>query len=270
MDTIPLSPELTQRILAWWGLAAAPPTADFLDQLITAYAQHIPWETASRIVHKANTPEWQDCPRLGDAFWESALAKGTGGTCFESNYAFFSLLQALGYEGYLTINNMGEKIGCHTAIVLTIGEEKWLADVGIPLYVPIKLDAAATVQRSSPFHLYTVTPLPHNQYQIERSDHPKPIVFTLIDNPVTDEAYRQATTNDYGPDGLFLNRLILTKVIRGRAWLYNPWETTTHILSFKNGERGELILGENKTAVLAEHFQMDETIIQQAVVLLGL
>ncbi len=270
MDTTPLSPELTQRILAWWGLAAAAPTPSFLDQLVTAYAQHIPWETASRLALKANTPQWQDCPRLGAAFWESAVARGTGGTCFESNYAFFSLLRALGYEGYLTINNMGETIGCHTAIVLTMGQEKWLTDVGIPLYVPIKLDAAAAAQRLSPFHLYTVIPVGENLYQIERSDHPKPIVFTLIDSPVTDEAYRQATTNDYGPDGLFLNRLILTKVVRGRAWLYNPWETVTHILSFKNGERSELALGENKATTLADHFQIDEAIIQQALVMLDL
>ena len=270
MDTPPLSSDLTQRILWSWGLAAASPTASFLEQLISAYVQHVPWETASRMVVKAKTPDWLICPRLGAAFWQENLAHGTGGTCFESNYAFFSLLRALGYEGYLTINNMGESIGCHTAIVLLIEDEKWLADVGIPLYVPIKLNAAATVQQESDFHLYTVTPLGDDRYQIERSHHVKPIIFTLIDQPVPDAAYRQATTNDYGPDGLFLNRLILTKVVRGRAWLYNPWESTNSILNFQRETRGELPISGNKVGVLADHFALDEAIIRQAMELLGL
>ena len=270
MDTSPLSPELVQQILRLWGLAAASPTVPFLEQLISAYVRHVPWETASRMVHKANCSDWQTCARLGAAFWQENLAQGTGGTCFESNYAFFSLLRALGYEGYLTINDMGETVGCHTALVLTIDGEKWLADVGIPLYVPIRLDAAAAVHRESSFHLYTVTPLSDNRYQIERSNHPKPIIFTLIDQPVPDVIYRQATIHDYGPDGLFLNRLIITKIIDPYAWLYNPWESQDNILNFHRESRGTLPLGDNKTGILANHFQMDETIVKQALALLAL
>lgn len=270
MATKPLAPEWTKRILDKWEVAAAAPTLPFLTQLIDAYVQHVPWETASRIARKANTPDWQTCPRLGEAFWQENLAQGTGGTCFESNYAFFSLLRALGYEGYLTINNMGETIGCHTAIVLRLEGAKWLADVGIPLYAPMRLDAAAITQYETPFHRYTITPQGNNQYQIERSDHPKPIIFTLIDEPVPDEAYRQATTNDYGPDGLFLNRLVLTKVVRGRAWLYNPLESPDHLFSFHRTDRDNVPLEENKVRFLAEHFQVDEGILKEAMGLLGL
>lgn len=270
MDTNPLSREWTNRILERWGLAAAPPTVAFLTQLIAAYVQHVPWETASRIARKAKTANWQECPRLAEAFWQENLAQGTGGTCFESNYAFFSLLQALGFEGYLTINNMEERVGCHTAIVTIIEGEKWLADVGIPLYVPMRLDAAAPTQYETPFHRYTITPQGDNRYQIERSDHPKPIIFTLIDEPVHDTAYRQATTNDYGPDGLFLNRLVLTKVVRGRAWLYNPLESPDHLFSFLRADRNSVPIGENKASFLAEHFQMDAAVLQKAMQLLGL
>ncbi|MCL4867467.1 MAG: arylamine N-acetyltransferase [Anaerolineae bacterium] len=270
MDTHPLSPELTHTILARWGLAAASPTVPFLHQLITAYARHVPWETASRLGQRTNIPTWQDCARLGEPFWQAHLAQGTGGTCFESNYAFFSLLRALGYEGYLTINNMGEMIGCHTAIVLTIEGEKWLADVGIPLYVPLRVAAAAAQHHPSDYHLYTITPLGDNQYQIERSHHPKPIIFTLIDEPVSDARYRQATINDYGPEGLFLNRLILTKLIGAYAWLYNPWETADHLIYFRQGQRGEIPLPTERAATLAAHFQMDVQVIQQALGLLDL
>lgn len=270
MDTKPLSPEWTSRILERWGLAAAPPTSAFLTQLIDAYVQHVPWETASRIARKANTSDWQDCPRLAELFWQENLVQGTGGTCFESNYAFFSLLRALGFEGYLTINNMEERVGCHTATVMMLAQEKWLVDVGIPLYAPMRLDAAAPRQYETSFHRYTITPQGNNRYQIERSDHPKPIIFTLIDEPVNDVAYRQATTNDYGPDGLFLNRLVLTKVIRGRAWLYNPLESTDHLFSFLRADRNNVPIEGNKASFLAEHFQMDAAVLQKAMELLGL
>ena len=67
----------------------------------------MPWESASRIVRRARHTESADCVLLGAEFWESHFALGTGGTCYESNYAFFGLLRRIGFEGYLTINDMG-------------------------------------------------------------------------------------------------------------------------------------------------------------------
>jgi arylamine N-acetyltransferase len=52
------------------------------------------------------------------------LLPGSGGTCFESNYALFSLLLARGFTGQLTVNNMGETVGCQSAIVLEIDGTK--------------------------------------------------------------------------------------------------------------------------------------------------
>ena len=265
MENIPrLSFVQQQQVLAYLGLAAAPPTLAFLEQLVAAYASHVPWETASRIARKANTPLWRECPRFAELFWQEAVTQGTGGTCFESNYAFFALLRSLGYEGYLTVNNMGEQIGCHTAIVLLLDGQKWLADVGIPLYVPLPLDAAAITTRHTPFHQYTVIPLGPNLYQIERTHHPKPVIFTLIDTPVPDAAYREALTQDYGPDGLFLNRIVVTKLIRGSAWLYNPQEFPDRLISFREGERQETPLNAPIAASLAHHFALDEQVIHQA------
>ena len=116
--TAPLSPELTRAVLSYLGVPAAPPTLDLIDTIVTAYTRTVPWESAFRIAKRARTPDTADCPRWPDEFWTDALTRGGGGTCFESNYALFSLLRALGYEGYLTINNMGETVGCHAAIVL--------------------------------------------------------------------------------------------------------------------------------------------------------
>lgn len=45
-------------------------------------------------------------------------------------------------EERLTINDMDESVGCHAVIVLRIDGERWWADVGMPLYVPLPVDEA--------------------------------------------------------------------------------------------------------------------------------
>ena len=67
----------------------------------------MPWESASRIVRRARHARPRRLRLAGRGLLGSHFALGTGGTCYESNYAFFGLLRRLGYDGYLTINDMG-------------------------------------------------------------------------------------------------------------------------------------------------------------------
>lgn len=211
----------TTEILRFLQIEQQPPSLAFLDALVTGYTRRVPWESAFRIAKRAATPVTADCPRWPDEFWRDAQKRGGGGTCFESNYAFFWLLQKLGFDGYLTINDMHESRGCHTAIVIRLGDERWLVDVGYPLYLPMPLDAGKTTQRRTPFHTYTATPLPGNRFEIQRDRHPKPYTFTLIDRPIPDADYRVATTADYEPTGHFLAEVIVHRVIDGRVWRFN-------------------------------------------------
>jgi arylamine N-acetyltransferase len=261
--TPPLPPDLTRAILTYLGVIPAPPTLDFLDALIAAYVRTVPWESAFRIAKRARTPDTADCPRWPDEFWADALARG-GGTCFENNYALFSLLRSLGYEGYLTINNMGETVGCHAAIVLYINGERWLVDGGIPLYVPLPIDPSAPTRRDSAFHTYTVRPDGEGVYQVERTKHPKPNCYTLIDTPIPDAAYRAATTADYGAGGFFLDRVIVCKVVGRRAWRFCSSETPLHLESFWDGRQTDHPLSGDVAQVVADHFGMDVATVRAA------
>lgn len=71
---------------------------------------------------------------MSEEFWSDALQHGFGGTCYESSLAFYGLLDALGYEGYLTVNDMGDSRGCHAAIVLLLNGQKYLVDITIPIH----------------------------------------------------------------------------------------------------------------------------------------
>ena len=157
MTTPPLD-ALTKAVLAYLGVAAAAPSRELLDALVPPTRATVPWESASRIAKRARTAEIADCPRWPEAFWHETFARGTGGTCFESNYAFFSLLRALGYEGYLTINNMGDTLACHTAIVILLDGQRWLTDVGMPIYLPLPFGPESAQSRRTEFQTYTVRP----------------------------------------------------------------------------------------------------------------
>ncbi len=264
MSTLPLSDDLTGAVLAHLDVPAAPPTRSLLDTLIEAYTRIVPWESACRIAKRARIKRTADCPRWPDEFWRDSIKYGGGGTCFESNYAFFGLLRSLGYDGYLTVNNMSMQVGCHTAIVLNLDGGKWLADVGLPLFIPLPLDSQSPTIRSSPLATYTVKPDGTARYRIERSAHPSPYCFTLIDRPVPDETYRNATTEDYGAGGLFLNRVIVNKVINGQLWRFNSAEQPLHLEMFLGGERTDYTIAGDPAEVVGRHFGMDVETLRAA------
>lgn len=161
VDTLPK--QLTDEVLAYLGVKAAPADSSFLDTLIGAYGRTVPWESVSRIARRARLANTQECPCWSEEFWQNAMHWSTGGTCFESNRAFWALLSSLGYDGYLTINDMHETAGCHTAIIVKSDEARWLVDVGYPLYAALPIDPAEATERATPFLRYTLRPVAPNR-----------------------------------------------------------------------------------------------------------
>jgi arylamine N-acetyltransferase len=243
------------------------PDLTLLDALMAAYVRRVPWESASRITRRAQKSATEDCPRFPAEFWETTMRYGSGGTCFESNYAFYALLRTLGYDCYLTINDMLDHRACHTAIIVQLEGEQWIADVGIPLHIPLPLSQQHISQRVGPFHTYSVTPQGNNRFDIERDKHPRPYIFTLKNMPVNESDYRAAVTNDYGENGLFLDKVIITRVIDGDIWRFHNAEGVTLLESFRDSERLEHPLNGNLgdlAGQLAARFAMDETMIRTA------
>ncbi|MCP4424732.1 MAG: arylamine N-acetyltransferase, partial [Chloroflexi bacterium] len=264
MLRIKLNNKQKSRVLAHLGVAEAAATLPFLERLIAAYCRTVPWESAFRIVRRAETAVTTNCPRWPEKFWQDALKHGGGGTCFESNYAFFALLQSLGFDGYLTINNMGESIGCHTAIIIVLDGQKWLVDAGLPIYVPLPISSRGVMRRSSLFLHYTVRPNGRSCYQIDQHPHPKQIAFTLIDEPVDDASYRAATAADYGEDGHFLEAVIVNKIINNQSWRFNMTERPWRLNRFDWGKRFDIELEGDPATAVARHFGMETAVVQQA------
>ena len=264
MDSPTLPTELCQRILRHLGMPSdSPPDLDTLRLLLGRYTRIVPWESASRIARRAIHAREADCALLGEAFWASHFVHGSGGTCYESNYAVWGLLRWLGYDGYLTLNNMGEDIACHSAIVLFIDGRKLLLDVGLPLHAPLEVDSARETSASSQFMDYRVGQTNPRRYEIWRSK-PAGVAFTLVDEPVADEPYRRAAIGDYRREGgLFLDKVVIGKVLDEQLWRFNSQEKPLVLQQFVDGQRRDHALTD-APADVARKFGIARSVVAAA------
>jgi arylamine N-acetyltransferase len=265
-------------------LTTSAPSVRSLNRLIQAYLNKVPWESFSRIVKRQTTLNRAECPRWPEEFWADARSRGSGGTCFENTYAFFDLLSALGYNGYLTVNDMGTTRGCHAAIVLLLDGHSYLVDATIPIPCALPLPRGEWMRRSALFHTYTIRRSTERyeaeryqaqryeaqryeaeRYEVERSHHPKRNIYTLIDHPVTDDAYRNVVEQDYGADGLFLDRAVIVKAKGSRLWRFSSLDLPYRIEIFDRGGKHEIALPVETLAIdLARAFEMDAGLIASA------
>ena len=253
-----------ESILAFLQVTRQPASRQFLDELVAAYVQTVSWESASRLSRQQTISDPLQRGQTADQFWENCLQHRSGGTCFESNGAFLPLLQALGFEGYLTINDMNEQCGCHTACIIFLDGEKWLVDVGYPLYVPIRLTPDQPSTCTHPVHDFTTTPLGNNRYEITRSRHPIPYIFTLIDEAITAEDYDTARREDYLPGGNF-NKEPIIRILKGEEnWVYNGRVEPPVLEYFINETHHIRPFEADIPAQLHRLFQIDESIIRAA------
>jgi len=253
-------------ILGYLDSPKKAPTLRYLNLLIHAYIRTVPWESVSRIIKRHTTRETKDCPRLPEEFWREAMQYGFGGTCFESSLAFFSLLTSLGYEGYLTVNDMGDSIGCHAAIVILLNGQKYLVDITIPVHAAIRIDPQKTVRRRTALFDYTLRPVTDTKYEVERSHRPGKNLFTLIDIPVSLSEYQKILEDDYSESmGRFLKSVVMVKVVEEKGQRFFSDQKPYMLESFDRAGRTEkLIEPENLPHSLSELFKMPEVSISIA------
>lgn len=250
-----LDDSLVAEALDFLGCRRQQPTLDYLDTLSDAFARHVPWESVFRLIKRAATPRTADCPRWPAEVWSDAVEFGGGGTCFEINYAFFALLSALGFEGYLTLNDMGETRACHAAAVILLDGQKYLVDVSVPFPRALAFLPDAEVHYDTPWLNFAIQPAGERRYTVARTPHARPTIFTFIDVPVGEAAFEAAVAADYLPTGYFLNRVVINKLIDGRAWLFNSATRPWMLEAFDHAGKHEIPLNPGMLAQsLAEFF----------------
>ncbi len=261
----PLPAPLAADVLKFLDVPAPRHDRDWLDALLQQYGRRVAWESASRIARAATLPTPQR-PQLPEAFWDGAITRGTGGTCFESNAALSALLAAVGFEGDLTINDMADTRACHTAMLVRVGNARVVVDAGYPIYAALPLGQGPTL-RTTPWFRYDVAPAGDRRYRLENHPHPTPYLFDLIDEPVSADAYLEALRRDYEPGGLFLDRVVVRKLVNERVWRFTSHERPWQLHCFTDGTRADHLLPDDADAAaaqLGQHFGMDATTIAVA------
>ena len=91
----------------------------------------------------------------------------------------------------------------------------------------------------------------------------------MIDRPIDENEYRQALVNDYRyQSGLFLDKLVINKVIDGVAWRYAHSEVAYHLLRFDSGKRTAIPITGLLPEAIANHFEIDGATVCAALRLL--
>lgn len=268
MDVLSISASQRDAVLAWLGVPRPTRTRPWLDALLAAYAQRVPWESASRVVRRSRAGSAEACVVSPSAFWEAALSRGHGGTCFESNAALAALLASVRIPSVLTINDRPPLAACHTALLVDADGERLVVDAGFPLYAAVPLPTAGErrVVRT-PWGTFSATALGPGRYGIDQHPHPRPRAFDLVDRAVPVPAYVAATCADYGADGLFLDRVVIKKIVGGDLWRFASGERPWLLERFRDGVRDTRVLPDgvdDAAAALAEHFSIDRTTVRDA------
>ena len=260
-----LEESLKNDVLVYLNISFTKPTIRSLNRLIHAYIRKVPWESVSRIVKRHTTPETIDCPRWPEEFWKEAIRNSYGGTCYESSLAFYSLLKSLGFEGYLTVNDMGTSRGCHAAIVILIEGKKYLVDITIPLHCAVQINPQKITSIQTLLYNYTIKPVQKNIYEVDRYPHPQRYAFTLIDVPVSLQEYQTVVEDDYGETGRFLKSVVMVKVIGEKTWRFFSDYKPYRLESFNREGKSEIFVEpENLAYKLSELFLIPEDQISKA------
>ncbi len=163
------------------------------------------------------------------------------------------------------VRRVWELRACHSACIIETEEGSLLIDVGIPLHAVIPIDPAHATTATSDFHTYTLSPLGAGVYEVQRDRHPKTYVYTLIDRAVTDAEYRTIITNDYEPGrGLFLDQIIVNKVVAGRQYRFCSGDRPWRLELFSEGGRSLAPLGTDPAGQVATHFAMNPAVLRGA------
>ncbi|GAB4573012.1 MAG: hypothetical protein Kow0077_14080 [Anaerolineae bacterium] len=259
--------ELRDWVLAHLELPEEAPSLPYLNRILLAWSQRIPWESASRIARHLlpGTPEAYARPP--EVFLADTLRLGTGGTCYESNLALRAVLQALGFEATLAFCDMRVAIGDpHCALVVTLDGLRYMADVGYPIPAALLLDEEAPTEVETPVYQYCARPVAHNRWLVQRRSHRfEQVVFWVKGAPVDEARFMARLVEDHAEEGQFLSEVIIQKVRQREIWRFSE---SKGLVRRRWGREDQILLyndpDDEAAAILSRLFRMDRRVIEAA------
>lgn len=255
---------LLDRVLERWEVAASPEDGlPGLDALHSAYLSRVPFENATKLVKASRAGSPRGCMRDPVEFWEDHLRWGSGGTCFAATSAYQFLLRYLGFDAvpvFCQLPASGED--AHAALVVTLGEDRVLVDVGYALPLPIVLPGDAPTRRQTPFYDVEVRPGPGGEYLVFSEDHRgQRYRYRMVLREIPDTAFRGAWARTFDARAPYMRRLALGRFDATTRYLYKDASRVYEIT--RAGERSRE-LPEPRIEALSAVFGLPRPLLEAA------
>jgi len=228
-----------------------------LNQLHQNHVFHIPFENL-------DIQNGQKLHLEESKLFNKIINSRRGGFCYELNYLFLSLLKNLGFDAKMISarifdnDDFGPEFD-HMAIIVSLGNEEWLADVGFgDLFIkPLKINLE--IEQIDGGNTFKISLFSEQSYLLSKSenglDFEKKYVFETNEKKL-EQFLPQCKLKQQSPDSYFVQNKVCTIVQKsGRKTIFN-----SKYIEKKHGNKTELLIKnkEQEKRILEKEFGMTE------------
>jgi len=214
--------DLYQEYLNILKVQVRAPDFQYLNDLITAHLQHIPFENISKIYYK-NKFGTADIPGFQE-YLERVTTNNFGGTCYTLNYYFNQLLNHLGFNAILCSADMNNP-DVHLVNIVKLSDREYLVDVGYaaPFFEPLPLDLNTAYEISYGFEKYVALPKDSSGYnQVQQFRYGLLRHFYIVKPyPRSISDFSHVINASFDPLAAFMNSILITKFERNHSIIIN-------------------------------------------------
>ena len=127
------------EFLEYYNLCPKKPEQTFLEEILEKYA-NLPYENISKIIHLSENFTSENRIRLPDRVIDDHERFKLGGTCFSLTFYLQSILLSLGFNCYPVMADMRNQPNVHCALIVRLGQKKFLVDPGYLLTQPMEMN----------------------------------------------------------------------------------------------------------------------------------
>ena len=250
------------EILEALEMPRSEPGIGYLQALFARFNERVLFETASKIVRNAEVSEPAEKPRRPELFWAEHLDSGAGGTCFARVAAFHALLSDLAFDGRVALGRVQSDFD-HAALLVTLGGEEWICDVGFPLPVLLR---CASGETETPLGALRVTRGGRGwRVELLGGVPEGPRELEIFEAPVPREQVEDRWRETYRPESRFLKAVSLRLEKQGRTVSFSEGEIRVDDLH----SRTRIGLPPPRAPLLEEQFGIDRPLLERAFALVG-
>jgi N-hydroxyarylamine O-acetyltransferase len=259
-----LSPALTEAVLGKLGFSSSPdPDRAGLDAVYSAWCRRVPFDNLVKRIHLASGSRARIANGPPDAFFDSWLRHGTGGTCWPSAGGLHALLVALGFDARrgsaAMYDNFTGPIHTHASTLVRLDRQLWWVDSSMLTNAPLPLIPNEATRHDDPVSPVWSEPV-DDLWRIwwTGAIDGKEIGCLLLDADVTAEHYlvRYEASRDMSPFNTALYTTHNTPDGRVSLALGARFERTADGITSTG-------LGDDRDRILIEEFGYSEAIVAQ-------